>query len=140
MSALRCEVTGNLCGTDTWPEYYVCSCSPCMEWVESISPPRRVEVDEETFRKDMSAWFRKASSNAVVLVTRDGEVTQAIGGSMDPRTPQEKLFDNAREAWREMSADERSAVYGRLACSKQDCEACARNRVAVAVLKLSAKE
>lgn len=29
---LRCEVTANPCGTDTWAVGYVCPCTPCQTW------------------------------------------------------------------------------------------------------------
>lgn len=30
---LRCEITHNPCGTDTWPEGYQCQCRPCRVYV-----------------------------------------------------------------------------------------------------------
>jgi len=32
VDALRCEVTGNLCGTDTWGAM-PCSCVNCQNWM-----------------------------------------------------------------------------------------------------------
>ncbi len=38
---LRCEVTGNLCGTDTWEANYVCQCASCTEWLKRNPPQPR---------------------------------------------------------------------------------------------------
>lgn len=30
---LRCFITSNQCGTDTWPEGYECKCDNCQEYL-----------------------------------------------------------------------------------------------------------
>ena len=30
---LRCEITANLCGTDTWEINHPCTCGPCQRWL-----------------------------------------------------------------------------------------------------------
>lgn len=32
-----CKVTGNLCGTDTWPVGYGCDCEACQSWFDLFS-------------------------------------------------------------------------------------------------------
>ena len=34
-TVVRCEVTGNPCGTDTWFVGHPCSCGPCREFVRT---------------------------------------------------------------------------------------------------------
>lgn len=29
-----CEITGNMCGTDTWAEGHPCTCGPCTDYVD----------------------------------------------------------------------------------------------------------
>ena len=33
MDRNKCEVTGNICGTDTWPEGQPCLCRNCQEYL-----------------------------------------------------------------------------------------------------------
>lgn len=40
---LRCEVTGNLCGTDTWEISYECPCQPCQQWLRLPRDPRKFQ-------------------------------------------------------------------------------------------------
>lgn len=34
MAVLRCEITRNLCGTDTWAVGKPCQCAACVAWVK----------------------------------------------------------------------------------------------------------
>jgi hypothetical protein len=36
MSDLRCSVTGNPVGTDTWEASYECPCAGCQEWLSEL--------------------------------------------------------------------------------------------------------
>ena len=33
MDTLRCVITGNLCGTDTWKDGCPCLCENCKRWL-----------------------------------------------------------------------------------------------------------
>jgi len=35
LDEMRCDVTTNLCGTDTWAEGYVCECDSCQGWLKA---------------------------------------------------------------------------------------------------------
>jgi len=32
--SLRCLITGNPCGTDTWEIHHACPCQNCQEWMK----------------------------------------------------------------------------------------------------------
>ncbi len=34
VSVLRCEITGNPCGTDTWEINYTCPCKNCQQYLK----------------------------------------------------------------------------------------------------------
>ena len=36
---LRCNVTGNPCGSDTWAVGRPCQCAPCQQYLDERSPP-----------------------------------------------------------------------------------------------------
>ena len=36
----RCEITNNLCGTDTWPLEYECQCKPCQKMLREVKRNR----------------------------------------------------------------------------------------------------
>jgi hypothetical protein len=40
---MRCQITGNLCGTDTWKVGSPCSCGPCRTYIEALTGPALVE-------------------------------------------------------------------------------------------------
>ena len=46
---LRCHVTKNLCGTDTWQAYHPCSCGPCQKWL--CLEITRLQSENERLRK-----------------------------------------------------------------------------------------
>ncbi len=51
---LRCQVTTNPCGTDTWMVGKECHCSNCQTWLA----PRRSDAE-------LVAWLRRAANAAV---------------------------------------------------------------------------
>lgn len=45
---LRCEITGNPCGTDTWEINHPCKCKNCQEYLkglEFLAAPDELKVD-----------------------------------------------------------------------------------------------
>ena len=49
---LRCEITGNLCGTDTWSEGCPCICVNCIKWLEDNQkdlPPEFSKIVDKHF-------------------------------------------------------------------------------------------
>lgn len=46
MVALRCQVTGNLCGTDTLPVRFLCACTPCTAFAELADLTAQLAEDE----------------------------------------------------------------------------------------------
>lgn len=38
----RCEVTKNMCGTDTWAEGYACTCAPCQHYLAATAATKVV--------------------------------------------------------------------------------------------------
>ena len=49
----RCEVTNNICGTDTWPEGQPCTCLVCQRWLnrkENTEPYRLADGVPPAYR------------------------------------------------------------------------------------------
>ena len=69
----RCQITGNLCGTDTWEKDSPCSCGPCREWLsqQAISAPdtSREVVELIAFRLRVRC-FDGAASTLLALLDR----------------------------------------------------------------------
>lgn len=51
---LRCAVTGNPCGTDTWSKGVECQCAHCQAWLHPITGPFAEIVTAA--RRKMAAW------------------------------------------------------------------------------------
>ena len=47
---LRCAMTGNLCGTDTWAEDYICPCEDCQTWVKQNDLTSRYPLSKRRFK------------------------------------------------------------------------------------------
>lgn len=64
MDVARCEVTGNLCGTDTWFVGHPCQCGPCRMFVASASaddtqPMSAVELESKDLISEPDPWRPK---------------------------------------------------------------------------------
>jgi hypothetical protein len=53
---LRCETTGNPCGTDTWAKNYECSCAHCQAYLHPTGPFADVIASA---RREIARWTKE---------------------------------------------------------------------------------
>ena len=78
-NTLRCKITGNRCGTDTWQEGHQCSCANCQLWIIikalSESTAELAEAKEQTQTLDVTLALAISKNNELEaeLATRKVE-------------------------------------------------------------------
>lgn len=86
---LLCKVTGNTCGSDTWPKGLVCPCEPCQSWLESqpaqAKPTRTVthQMARNAFRKMHDALHNSLIHPAIVRFARRRYPSLSIPARLD---------------------------------------------------------
>jgi hypothetical protein len=60
VSDLRCNFTGNLCGTDTWPKNRPCVCGHCQEYL--CQERDRLAADITMLRAEVAHWRGNAKN------------------------------------------------------------------------------
>lgn len=86
---LLCKVTGNTCGSDTWPKGLVCPCEPCQSWLQSqpaqAKPTRTVthQMARNAFRKMHDALHNSLIHPAIVRFARRRYPSLSIPARLD---------------------------------------------------------
>ena len=68
LDELRCRITGNQCGTDTWMVGHPCQCDNCQAWLRGRAEPAEGErltdwTNEESVPKEVVLAFQRECEN-----------------------------------------------------------------------------
>jgi hypothetical protein len=67
-NTLRCKVTSNLCGTDTWATGHPCQCASCQQWLSHPAPDADVTALLDAYgaaAESVGYWTYAASARAL---------------------------------------------------------------------------